>query len=212
MLTVHHLGVSQSERVVWLLEELGLDYRLIRYDRDPVTRLAPPEYKALYPFGTAPVLDDGALRLAESGAIIEYLIHTHGGGRLSIGPKDATYTAYLFWWHFANASMVPAALTDSLVRQLGDGGAPVIQSLRARHDKAWEMVEARLGEVAYFAGDALTAADIVMLFPLTTMRLFSGRGISAYPNIQAYLQRIGARPAYQRAMAKAEPGRTPLLT
>ena len=211
MLTIHHLGASQSERIIWLLEELGLPYELARYERDPETRLAPADYKALHPFGTAPVLDDGERRLAESGAIIEYVIHTHGGGRLAVAPGAPGYVDYLYWWHFANASMMPAASTDSLVKRLGDGDSPVIRSLRARLDKAYEMVEARLGAAPYFAGDALTAADIVMLFPLTTMRRFSPRDISGYVNIRAYLQRIGDRPAYQRAMAKGDPGMTPVL-
>lgn len=212
MLTIHHLGVSQSERIVWLFEELGLPYELVRYDRDPTTRLAPPRYKALHPFGAAPVLDDGDLRLAESGAIIEYVIHMHGEGRLTVAPGAPNYADYLYWWHFASASMMPAAMTDSLVSRLGDGNSPTIQSLRTRLDKAYDMIEARLGEAAYFAGDELTAADIVMLFPLSTMRRFSRRDISGYSNLGAYLRRIGDRPAYQRAMAKSDPGMAPLLS
>ena len=211
MLKIHHLGVSQSERIVWLCEELALPYELRRYDRDPKTRLAPAEYKALHPFGTAPVLDDGDLRLAESGAIMEYIIHTYGGGRLAVPPGAPNYAPYLFWWHFANGSMMPAALVDGVATRLGGGNDPVTQSLRGRLDKAYDMVEARLGEAPYFAGDELTAADIVMFFPLTTMRRFSKRDMSGYPNLRAYLQRTGARPAYLRAMAKCEPGMTPVL-
>ena len=211
MLVIHHLGASQSERIAWLCEELDLSYELVRYERDPATRLAPPEYKALHPFGTAPVLDDGELRLAESGAIIEYVIHTYGGSRLAVAPGAPNYAAYLYWWHFANASMMPAAMADSMVTRLGDGNSPTIQSLRARLDKAYAMVDARLGEADYFAGSQLTAADIVMLYPMTTMRRFSGRDISGYPNIKAYLQRVGDRPAYRRAMAKGDPGTTPIL-
>ncbi len=184
----------------------------MRYDRDPATRLAPEEYKKLHPFGTAPVLDDGALRLAESGAIIEYVIQTYGGGRLAVAPGAANYAEYLFWWHFANASMMPAAMTDVLVTLLGGGGNPITQSLRARLDRAYHMVEARLGEATYFAGEELTAADIIMLFPMTTMRHFARRDISGYSNIRAYLQRIGERSAYRRAMAKADPGMAPLLS
>ena len=212
MLTIHHLGVSQSERIVWLFEELGLPYELVRYERDPTTRLAPAEYKALHTFGTAPVLDDGELRLAESGAIIEYVIHTHGEGRLAVAPGASHYADYLFWWHFANASMMPAATTDWLATRRGDGNAPSTQSPRARLDQAYDMVEARLGDATYFAGDELTAADIIMLFPLTTMRHFAARDISAYPNIKAYLRRIGDRPAYRRAMAKGDPGMAPVLS
>lgn len=211
MLTVHHLSLSQSERIVWLMEELELEYALERYERDPVTRLAPPQYKTLHAFGTAPVLEDGALLLAESGAIIEYVIHIHGHGRLMVAPGAPNYSDYLFWWHFANASMLPAAMTDAMARRLGSSTDPITQSLRARIDRAYAMVEARLGQAPYFAGDALTAADIVMLFPLTTMRSFSPRDISSHRNLIAYLHRIGDRPAYQRAMAKSDPGIAPLL-
>src|SRR5438477_9656525 len=104
MLTVHHLGRSQSERIVWLCEELGIDYELKRYERDPVTRLAPPEYKALHPIGTAPVITDGKLVLGESGAIMEYIIASYGGGRLARPNDQPEFSAYRYWLHFANAS------------------------------------------------------------------------------------------------------------
>jgi len=213
MLTVHHLGVSQSDRIVWLCEELALDYRLVRYDRDPVTRMAPPDYKALHPFGTAPVITDGDLVLGESGAIIDYILARYGHGALVVGPDQANFADYLFWFHFANGSMMPAGMVDMVASMLADGAqADRISALRARGDKAHAMVEARLGQAPWFAGDAFTAADIIMLFPLTTMRLFVPRDLAPYPNIRAYLQRIGARPAYQRAMAKADPDLPPQLT
>src|SRR3954464_5255284 len=104
MLTVHHLGRSQSERIVWLCEELGLDYELKRYERDPVTRLAPPQYKALHPIGTAPVITDGELVLAESGAVIEYILTRYGGGRLSRQPGHPDFANYLYWLHFPTAT------------------------------------------------------------------------------------------------------------
>ena len=212
MLTIHHLGVSQSERIVWLLEELGLPYRLRRYDRDPATRLAPTDYKQLHSFGTAPVLDDGDLRLAESGAIIEYVSHTYAEGRL-MGPAGASnYAEFIFWWHFANASMMPAAMTVGLVQRLGRAEDPITRSLSGRLELAYKMVEARLGKSMYFAGDELSAADIMMVFPLTTMRRFGSRDISGQPNLKAYLRRIGDRPAYQSAMAKADPGLSPMLS
>lgn len=211
MLVIYHLGVSQSERVIWLCEELGLPYELVRYERDAKTRLAPAEYKALHPFGTAPVLDDGALRMGESGAIVEYLIHTYGEGRLAVPPGASHYAEYLYWWHFANASLVPAALMDGVVRRLG-ASDPVSRSLGARIDIAYDMMEAHLGKADYFAGDQFTAADILMFFPLTTMRSFSGRDISTCPNIAAYLRRVGGRSAYRRAMAKADPHMTLMLS
>ena len=211
MITIHHLGVSQSERILWLMEELGLPYELIRYDRDPVTRLAPAAYKALTPFGTAPVIDDGDLRLGESGAIIEYVIFTYGDGRLAVPPSAPNYADYLFWWHFANGSLMPAAMGGLMANMLGGGDNPVMASLVARIDKAYAMIEDRLAQVPYFAGEELSAADLLMAFPLSTMRAFGGRDLAAYPHIRAYLQRIGSRPAYQRAMAKGDPGFQPLL-
>jgi glutathione S-transferase len=124
----------------------------------------------------------------------------------------SNYADFLFWWHFANASMLPAAMTVGLVRRLGRAEDPITRSLGARLELAYEMVEARLGKSTYFAGDDLTAADIMMLFPLTTMRRFGSRDISSQPNLKAYLRRIGDRPAYQRAMAKADPELSPMLS
>ena len=213
MLTVHHLGISQSDRIVWLCEELEIPYQLIRYERDPVTRLAPAEYKALHAFGTAPVITDGALVLGESGAIIQYIINRHGGGRFQVGPESPDYAQFLYWFHFANGSMLPSGMVDLVVNMVGGNtDAGTLSGLRARGNKAFDMVEMRLGQAQFFAGSQFTAADIIMLFPLTTMRVFAPRDISGYPNLLAYLQRIGARPAYQRATAKADPGFTAPLT
>ena len=207
MLTVHHLNMSQSERIVWLCEELEIPYELVVHARDPVTRLAPPAYKALHPQGTAPVIVDGDRVLAESGAIAEYIIARHGGGRLALAPHAPNYPDYLYWLHFANGSMMPNELMR-LVGGLLDPKLenPIMQILVARSDTAWTMIEARLGEVPYFAGDALTAADIMNVFPLSTLRAIAPRDLTPYPNIRAYLQRIGTRPAYRRAMAKGDPG------
>jgi len=210
MLTVHHLGISQSERIVWLCEELSVHYRLVRYDRDPVTRLAPPEYKALHPFQTAPVIVDGKVVLAESGAIIEYIIARHGKDRLAVKPDAPNYADYLFWFHFANGSMMPVQFAGAIKPSPDE--SPRTRISRDRCERTWQMVEARLGEVPYFAGSEFTAADIIMLFPLTTMRAFVPRDISGNPNVLAYLQRIGARPAYREAMQKSDPQMKPLLT
>lgn len=204
MLVVHHLGISQSDRIVWLCEELGITYELKRYTRDAKTRLAPPEYRALTPFGTAPVISDGDLVLGESGAIIEYLVETYGAGRLMLRLGDPGYSDFLFWFHFGNGSLMPAAMFDSLARRLA-GSEGISSAMRARFDRAYDMIEQRLGAAPYLAGEAFTAADMINLFPLTTMRHFAPRDISPYPNILAYLQRIAARPAFQRAMKKADP-------
>jgi glutathione S-transferase len=213
MLRVHHLGVSQSERIVWLCEELGIPYELKCYERDPVTRLAPAEYKALHPFGTAPVITDDDLVLGESGAIMEYIITKYGAGRLTIKSDSPEFADYLYWFHFANGSMMPAGMVDLVIAILGvPSDGDIVRALRSRGDRAYDMVEKHLGKADYFAGKTFSAADIIMLFPLTTMRAFVPRDLSPYPNICAYLKRIGDRPAYQRAMKKGDPTMTPLLT
>jgi glutathione S-transferase len=212
MLTVHHLGISQSDRIVWLCEELELPYELVRYSRE-ASGLAPAEYKALHPAGTAPVISDGGLVLAESGAIVEYIIAKHGGGRFVVTAESPDFADYLFWFHFANASMLPRAMANMILAMAG-----VVEendrtrSMRGRADRAFDMIENRLGVAPYFAGNEFTAADIMMAFSLTTMRMFSPRDLAPYPNIRAYLARIGARPAFRRAMKKADPSLTPLLS
>ena len=212
MLTVHHLGRSQSERIVWLCEELGLDYELKRYERDPVTRLAPPEYKALHPIGTAPVITDGELVLGESGAIIEYIIAKHGGGRLGRREGHPQFADYLYWLHFANASFQALLHRTLVARRLEpppDHRVPV--DLQKRLDRALDYLNRRLGEADYLAGSELTAADIMIVFSLTTMRSFASYDLKPYAHILAYLRRIASREAYQRAMRKGDPGMTLLL-
>jgi glutathione S-transferase len=213
MLTVHHLGVSQSERIVWLCEELGIDYELKVYARRADNRLAPDDYKALHPLGTAPIITDGDLVLPESGAIMEYIIHTYGAGRLAVPPGAANYPDYLFWFHYANGGFMPSQMSVMIARILGVvHGDPRGSWVGARGENAWAMVEKRLGEAPHLAGPDFTAADIMMGFCLTTMRAFVPRDLSGSPNILAYLQRIAARPAYQRAMAKGDPGMALMLT
>ena len=212
MLTVHHLGKSQSERIIWLCEELDVPYALKRYERDPVTILAPPEFKALHPMGAAPVITDGALVLAESGAVVEYIIAKHGGGRLALGPDHPDFAQYLYWFHFANGSLQPSMGRNMVLRRLRlPPDNPVLLAMQGRLDRALDLVEARLGEAEHFAGREFTAADIMAVFSLTTMRLFLPLDLAPYPHILAYLQRIGARAAYQTAMRKGDPDMTPLL-
>jgi glutathione S-transferase len=210
-LTVHHLGVSQSERIVWLCEELGVPYDLKVYARDPVTRLAPAEYKALHPLGTAPIITDGDLVLPESGAIMEYIIGKYGDGRLAVGPASPDFADYLFWFHFANASMMPRQAMGAQPKP-GEEETPRARFMRERGEKTWDLVEQRLASSPYFAGDEFSAADIIMGFPLTTMRAFAQRDLGPYPATRAYLAKIGQRPAYQRAMAKGDPDMTPMLS
>ena len=212
MLKIHHLGHSQSERIVWLCEELDIPYALTHHTRDAVTVLSPPELKALHPLGAAPVIEDGDVLLAESAAIVEYIIVKHGGGRLKPGPEHPDYAAFLYWFHFSNGNLQPAIgrlMMMSRAKLAADH--PVLVSVQGRLDRVLALVESRLGEAAWLAGSEFTAADIMSVFSFTTMRLFQPIDLAPYPNIRAYLQRIGERPAYRRAMAKGDPGFVPML-
>lgn len=212
MIVVHHLGVSQSERIVWLCEELDLPYQLELYARDPVSGMAPPAYKALHPMEVAPVIVDGDVLLGESGAIVEYILGKYGKGRLAPSPGDADYADYLFWFHFVNGTLLPSLTVDLLVNTGGaEAGHPLVTAFCDRAERSYAMIEDRLGRVPYLAGSDFTAADIMTVFGLTTMRAFVPRDLAAYPNIRAYLRRIGDRPAYRQAMAKGDPEMAPLL-
>ncbi len=210
MLTVHHLGISQSERIVWLCEELGIDYELRRYVRRSDNRLAPDDYKALHPMGIAPVITDGDLVLGESGAICDYICGRYGDGRLVPGPNDPDFADHLFWFHWSNGTFM-ATLMMQLVLAGGGPDNPAAAFVDDRSKRGWAMVEARLGEAAFFGGANLTTADIMMVYCLTTSRAFRGITIEGFPNLKAYLERIGQRPAYRRAMEKAEPDMAPML-
>ena len=217
MLTIHHLGKSQSERIVWLCEELGIPYELKVYDRHPVTRLAQADYKALHPIGAAPVITDGDLVLAESAAIVDYIVAKHGPkdgkGRLVLGADHPDFAQFLYWFHFANGTLQPATGRNMILGRLNlPSDNPLLVAMKARLDLALGFLEARLGKADYLAGREFTTADIMLVFTLTTMRLFLPYDLAPYPAILAYLQRIGGRPAYQRAMRKGDPDLTPLLT
>lgn len=210
MLTVHHLRMSQSERIVWLCEELGIEYDLKLYDRRSDNRLAPDAYKALHPMGMAPVITDGDLVLAESAAICDYIDACHGGGRLAPGAQSPDFPDHLFWFHFANGSMMPISFVEIAASFSGNGSIPAF--FQDRKDRAWAMIEQRLTDAPFFGGEALSTADIMMIWSLTTGRLFDQFSLENYPAVRAYLQRIGERPAYRSARAKAEPGVDPLLS
>jgi glutathione S-transferase len=212
MLKIHHLSHSQSERIIWLCEELRIPYELQHHTRDPVTKLSPPGLKALHPLGAAPLIEEGELLLAESAAIVEYIIMKHGAGRLRLSPEHPDYAASLYWFHFSNGNLQPMMLRFMTVsRAKLPADHPVQASTQGRLDQMMALIETRLGEALYLAGTEFTAADIMSVFSLTTMRLFQPIDFAPYPNIRAYLQRIGQRPAYRRAMAKGDPDLTPVL-
>ena len=213
MLTIHHLGKSQSERIVWLCEELGLPFTLQHYTRDPVTMLSPPALKALHPLGAAPVIEDGGMVLAESGAIVDYILAMYGGGRLVLGPDHPDFAQYLYWLHFANGNLQPNLGRNMVLRRLNlPADNAILVGTQGRLDRALDLVEARLGQADYLAGQAFTVADIMTVFSLTTMRAFMPFDLAPYPHIQAYLRRIGARTAYRSAMHKGDPDMEPMLS
>lgn len=214
MLTIHHLRLSQSERIVWLAEELGLEYDLKLYNRRTDNRLAPDEYKALHPMGIAPVITDakdgGDLVLGESGAIMDYIIAKYAPDTpLVPGADTEDFADHLFYLHWANATFMTNGMMALVAQFMGAKELPPFVADRVA--KGWAIVEQRLGEADYFGGSQLTTADIMMGFQLTTSRAMSGMSIEGMPNLQAYLKRIGERPSYQAAMAKCEPGMPPKL-
>jgi glutathione S-transferase len=203
VLTIHHLGASQSERIIWLCEELEVPYAMIRYERDPATRQAPPEYKALHPSGTAPVIEDGSLMLAESGAIIEYIIARHGGGQLARTSEQPEFADYLFWFHYGSASLLPILI--GVMSAPKDGALSAQQGFGERAPRAMDMIERRLSQHEWFAGGEFSAADIMMTLPLNALQKAMAAGAPQRPNIQSYLARVNERPAFRRATLKADP-------
>ena len=213
MLTLHHLNVSQSERIVWLLEELELPYELRVYQRDPVTQFAPTELRSVHPLGSAPVLRDGEIAIAESGAIIEYVLARYGNGRLAVPVTSPQYPDYLYWFHYANGSLMTQISLNWIAGMAAGAGSdsPLLSALGERLDRHLRMVEDRLSQATYFAGTEFTAADIMMHFPFGTMKAFYNVGQDNRPNIKAWLARISDRPGYQRAMKAAGHERDPAL-
>ncbi len=212
MLTVHHLGKSQSERIVWLCEELEIAYQIKHYTRDSVTMLSPPDLRALHPMGTAPVISDGDLLLSESAAIVEYILVKYGKGRLQLAPEHADFAQYLYWFHFSNGNLQPVMGRNMILKRLDlPPDNAVLIGQRERLDRALKLMDHRLASVEYLAG-TFTAADIMSVFSLSTMRYFYPLDLSPYPEILAYLAHIGQRAGYQRAMQKGDPGMKLLLS
>jgi glutathione S-transferase len=217
MLTVHHLQRGQSERIVWLCEELGIPYELKLHQRSPV--LSPPELVALSPLGAAPVLIDSTfnaahpLLLAESAAVVEYIIHKHGNGRLALPPSHENYADYLYWFHLSNGNLQPCIQRSMHFRMLKLGPDNQAQKgIDARLKKILDHYNDRLIQVPWLAGQEFTAADIMSVFSLTTMRVFQPIDLTGYNGIVSWLERVGNRPAYRSAMAKSDPGFTPALS
>jgi len=203
MITIHHLSTSRSERIVWLAEELGLEYRIEWHQREP-TGAAPAAMREVHPIGKAPIIRDGDMVLAESGAIVEYLVRRYGKGRLAPGPQAPEYPQYLYWLHFAEGSFMTLMLIALVLSRVPEAkGSPVQERIGKRVQQMLGFVDSALGEREFFAGSEFTAADVMMVFPFTTMRRFLDYDRTPYTNVAAYMQRIEARPAYRRAMERA---------
>ena len=215
MIVVHHLNNSRSQRVLWLLEELGLEYSIKRYERDPKTLLAPASLREVHPLGKSPVITDAGLTLAESGAIIEYLVQHYGNGRLVPAPNTPEQLRYTYWLHYAEGSAMPPLLLKLVFDQIEKQPLPfflrpIVRMITGRTKSSFiepqialhlDYLEAELGKTQWFAGNEFSAADIQMSFPLEAATVRSGLNASR-PKLMAFLERIHQRPAYQRALER----------
>ena len=219
MITVHHLERSRSQRIVWLLEEIGAPYEIKRYTRNAKTMLAPPELRAVHPLGKAPIVVDDGVVLIESGAIIEYLLGTHGAtSGLRPAPGTPDHLPYLTFLHFAEGSMMPPLLMrlifGAMVEKAPALARPLVRAVTAPVETLYvkpnlkgilDFLEAELGKRTWFAGDGLTGADIQMSFPIQAARMRGGLD-AGRPKLMDFLARIEARPAYRRAMERIGEG------
>jgi len=215
VITVHHLNNSRSQRVLWLLEELGVPYEIKPYQRNAQTMLAPPELRAVHPLGKSPVISDDGLTIAESGAIVEYLADKYGAGRLAPAPGTPGRLRYAYWLHFAEGSAMPPLLMKLIFDRIESGPMPFFVRPVARAiagkakstfvmpniNRILDFMEAELGKSAWFAGAAFSAADIQMSFPLEAASVRGGLD-EKRPKLWAFLKNIHARPAYQRALER----------
>jgi len=219
MLTVHHLNNSRSQRVLWLLEELGVAYEIERYQRDAKTMLAPPELVRVHPLGKSPVVTDDGVTVAESGAIMEYLLERYGAGRLVPPPGSEARRRFTYWLHFAEGSAMPPLLLKLIFDRIGSGdGAPFFAKPIARGIAAkvkglmiepnlkrqLDFMEGELAKSEWFAGSDFSAADIQMSFPVEAAAQRAGLDASR-PKLMAFLKKIHARPAYRRALERGGP-------
>ncbi len=215
MIIVHHLNNSRSQRVLWLLEEVGIEYEIKRYQRDQKTMLAPPELRQVHPLGKSPVITDGGLTLGESGAIIEYIVERYGNGRLVPAAGTPEKLRYNYWLHYAEGSIQPMLLMKLIFDRIEKAPMPFfarpIAKAISRNTKSsfidpnikrhLDYMEAELGKTPWFAGNEFTAADVQMSFPLEAATVRAGLD-SRWPNLMAFLGRVHARPAYKRAIER----------
>ncbi len=218
MITVHHLENSRSQRVLWVLEELGLPYEVKRYDRDKNTSLAPPELKTIHPLGKSPVIEEGGRVLAETGAIVEHLIETHGGGRLMPARGTPEYARYKYWIHAAEGSYMPPLVMALILGRMETAKMPffakpiarkLVAAVRAGYlggttQSLFDHLEAELSQSPWLAGTEISGADIMMSFPAEAA-LSRVEATTGKRHLQDYVKRIHARPAFQHALEKGGP-------
>jgi glutathione S-transferase len=218
MITLHHLENSRSQRVLWLLEELGLPYELKRYARDPKTKFAPPELLRVHPLGKSPVITEGGVTVAESGAIVEYLVDAHGEGRLRPAAGTPERLRYTYWLHFAEGSAMPFLLLKLVFEKVASAPVPffvkpILKGVAKQVNGSFigpnlqrqlDYMEAELGKAPWFAGAEFSAADVQMSYPVEAAATRGGLA-GKHPKLTDWLARIHARPAYQRALAAGGP-------
>ena len=213
-ITVHHLNDSRSQRILWLLEELGLEYEVKRYERDPETMLAPASLKEVHPLGKSPVITDEELTLAESGAIVEYLVERYGNGRLAPKAETPERLRYTYWLHYAEGSAMPPLVMELIFNQIEEKSPfylrAIAKIITGRVKQTYiqpqiaqnlDYLEAELKKNTWFVGDEFTAADIQLSFPLEAAAAYSNL-CQNYPQLTAFLERVHARPAYQKALER----------
>jgi glutathione S-transferase len=200
MLALHHLNDSRSQRILWLLEELGTPYEMMRYQRNEQTRLAPPELEKIHPLGKSPVIVDGDIRIAESGAIVDYVIRRYGKGTMMPAPGSADYEAYNEWLHYSEGSAMLPLMLNLYVSRLKEAGSPLHPRIDSEIKNHLGYTERALQGREFFVGNALTGADIQMSFVAEMAKVFDR--LAPYPNLSAWLSRMHARPAFKRSVEK----------
>jgi glutathione S-transferase len=199
MITVHHLNDSRSQRILWLMEELGLPYEIKRYQR-LATRLAPPELAAIHPVGKSPVITDGGRTVFESGAIIDYVIRRHGKGRLQPDPATPAYDDYQMWLHYAEGSAMLPLMLNLYVSRLGEGGKPLHARIESEIANHLGYLDSHLKSSQFLVGDLFTGADVNMSFVAEIAEVYGKR--AAFPSFDAWIRRLHERPAYKKVLEK----------
>ena len=199
MIVIHHLNNSRSQRILWLLEELSIAYRLEKYSRDPKTNLAPPELRAIHPLGKSPVMQDGDLILPESGAIIEYLLERYGDGRMAPQLGTPERVRYLYWMHFSEGTLMLHLVSRLYLTRVGEAAKAMQGRVEVMISNELDLIEDELGRSSHIAGEEFSAADIQMGFPLE-FAAFAGLVSDQHTKLRNYLGRMQARPAYRRAI------------